>query len=253
MTTWVKRLIIANIAVHVMVMAAPWLYNVLAFRPALVFARPWTLVTYMFVHAPGLGHLFFNMLSLFFLGPRVEYRLGSRDFLILYFASGMMGAVLSFVFSPYAPIVGASAAVFGVMYGFAHYWPREPLYIWGVLPIQARFLVAILAGLSIYSGYMGGGRIAHFAHLGGFVGGWIYLHLRDRRERRRRGARPAVTPLERMTGQIRREAEEWRRIPLDRLHEINRAEVERILRKLDEQGPLSITAEERAFMNRMVG
>lgn len=251
MTTWVKRLIIANIALHVMVMTAPWLYNVLAFVPALVLARPWTLFTYMFVHAPGLTHLFFNMLGLFFLGPRVEYQLGSRDFLILYFFSGLMGAVLSFIFSPGAPIVGASAAVFGIMYGFAHYWPREPLYIWGVLPVQSRVLVIILAALSIYSGYQGGGRIAHFAHLGGFVGGWLYLHFRDRRERKRHGPKPVVTPMERMTGQIRREEERWRQIPLDQLHEINRAEVERILRKLDERGPLSLTAEERAFMNRM--
>src|SRR5690606_26513181 len=115
MTTWVQRLIIANVVVFVLTLSLRELYAALAFVPAAVFLRPWTLITYMFVHA-NLGHIFFNMLGLFFFGPRLELRLGSRSFLWLYFLSGIGGGLLHFLvgvigaqfslaFSPFVPIV----------------------------------------------------------------------------------------------------------------------------------------------------
>ena len=77
------------------------------------------------------------MIGLFFFGPRLESRLGSRGFLLLYFVSGLGGAVFSLLFAREAAVVGASGAVFGVLLGFAMFWPRERIYIWGVLPVQA--------------------------------------------------------------------------------------------------------------------
>ena len=77
LTPWVKRLLIANIVVHIAVKATgPLLYNLGALVPMAVLSRPWTPVTYMFLHAPGLTHILFNMLSLVFFGPRLEERLG---------------------------------------------------------------------------------------------------------------------------------------------------------------------------------
>src|SRR4029079_11028565 len=100
--------------------------------------RPWTLVTYMFLHA-GLGHIFWNMLGLYFFGPRVESRMGSQRFITLYFVSGIVGALFSVVLAPRFAVLGASGAVLGVLMAFARFWPRERLYIWGVLPIDARW------------------------------------------------------------------------------------------------------------------
>src|ERR1041385_5898318 len=137
MTPWVIRLIIANVLMFVASSASPEITEKLMLVPVLALSHPWTLVTYMFLHA-GMGHIFFNMLSLFFFGPRLEMKLGGINFLWLYFISGIMGGLLSFVFTSYTPIIGASGAVYGVMLGFARYWPREPLYIWGVLPVEAR-------------------------------------------------------------------------------------------------------------------
>lgn len=253
MTPWVQRLIIANVAVFIASSAMPDLYRLFAFVPALALLRPWTLFTYMFLHA-GIGHLAFNMLALVFLGPRVELQLGRRDFLRLYFLSGLGGAVLSFFLAPGAPIVGASGAVYGVLLAFGFFWPHVRLFIWGILPVEARWLVAGLAAISLFSG-LGGTTdgIAHFAHLGGFVGGWLFLRWRDRRIDRRRAGIKGPTTLDRVSGRARREVESWRQISLDQLHPINREEVERILAKLDAGGERNLTADERAFLNRMAG
>ena len=142
--------------------------------------RPWTALTYTFLHADFM-HLLFNMIGLFFFGPRLEERLGGRDFLILYFGSGMGGAILSFIFAPASAVVGASGAVFGVLLGFAYFWPRENIHIWGVIPIQARWLAILLVAVSLYFGFSSGrSSIAHFAHLGGLVLAFGYLKIRER-------------------------------------------------------------------------
>ena len=156
MTQWVQRLIIANVLVFLVAGSARELYASLVLVPQIVFFRPWTVVTYMFLHG-GFWHLFLNMLGLFFFGPRLEARLGPRAFLTLYFCSGLGGALFSFL-PPMAPVVGASGAVFGVLLGFARYWPNEPIYIWGVLPVQARWLIIFLAAFSLYGGSHGGPR-----------------------------------------------------------------------------------------------
>src|SRR3954467_10815747 len=140
MTPWVIRLIVANVAVFVLKLFLPkdqsfLLEDLLALVPAYLPQRPWTIITYMFVHAGG-THILFNMLFLYFFGPRLEDKLGSGPFAWLYFMSGIAGGLLSWVFTPYVPIVGASGAVSGVALGFAYFWPREPIYVWGVLPVQ---------------------------------------------------------------------------------------------------------------------
>ena len=254
MTPWVLRLIIANVAVFLLVPDQSMLYQRLMFVPAWVLRQPWSIVTYMFLHA-GFMHILFNMIGLFFFGPRLEARIGARDFVILYMLSGVSGAVLSFFLMPGAAIVGASGAVFGVLYGFAHFWPHERIYIWGILPVPARGMVLGLAGLSIWFGISGGSAgVAHFAHLGGFAAGWGYLKLRERRSQsfKRKataGSRPSA--VDKMTGKAARAEKKWDDIDLDDLHEINRTEVERIRQKIEEEGAGSLTTDERAFMNRM--
>lgn len=180
LTPWVQRLIIANTVMFLLTYLDQNLYNYLAFVPLDILSRPWTLVTYMFAHG-GFMHLFFNMLGLFFFGPALEARWGSREFIKFYIICGIGGAALSFLFAAHSPIIGASAAVYGVMLAFAMNWPEMPIYIWGIFPIQARVLVLILGVFSLLSAFSGsGGNVAHFAHLGGFAAGFLYLKF-DRR------------------------------------------------------------------------
>jgi membrane associated rhomboid family serine protease len=255
MTPWVRRLLIANVAVFVA--AAPpfgllglipqrTIYD-LMFVPADILQRPWTVITYQFLHA-GIAHLLFNMIGVFFFGPRLEVRLGSRAFLGLYLASGVGGALLS-IFTPNAAILGASGAVFGILLGFARYWPHERIYIWGILPIPARILVLLLAAMSIWSigGGLGGG-IAHLAHLGGFLGGWVYLILLERNSaaRKFRQQVEAVAPL-RPGG---RDLERWEGVDRAVLHPLNRQEFERLLARAHLLGPGGLSPHERAFMER---
>ncbi len=247
-TPWVLFLLLANGAVFLLTsQMMPALEHALAFQPLALLARPWTIITYMFVHA-GFGHLFWNMVVLYFFGPRVELRLGGSRFIGLYLVSGLAGALLSFI-DPAVAIIGASGAVFGVELAFARYWPRDRILIWGVLPIEAWLLVVLMTGVSLFGGIGRVGNVAHWAHLGGFAGAALYLALMERFSPARR-FQQRVAPAK--SGRIgdRAALERWSRIRGDDLHEVNRTELERIQRVLSEQGPGGLTADDRAFLER---
>ncbi len=243
MTPWVKRLIAANAIVFFLQLTVPGLTNSLAFVPALILVRPWTVVTYMFLHG-GWLHILFNMIVLFFFGPRVEARLGPNRFVILYFLSGISGAALSFLLAPNAAIIGASAAVFGVLTVFAKYWPRELIYIWGVLPVPAFLLIALTVGYSIWSGMNGStGGVADFAHLGGIVGGFLYVVWLDHHYGTKRFRAKATAPKQPA------KVLQWHRVDPSSIHPLNREEVNRILDKISSHGIDSLTADERVFLS----
>lgn len=179
-------------------------------------------------------------------------RLGSDRFVRLYLASGLMGGVVSLVFRPATPIIGASAAIFGVMLGFARYWPREKIYIWGVLPIEARWLVILTTAFAMASvrfGFQAG--VAHFAHLGGYLGGWLYLVYVDRQlERTRREWRQKV---EAVPSTVKpRVLEKLPVIDLAKVHPINREEIERLVAKARAEGLESLSPSERIFLSNFV-
>ncbi len=220
--------------------------NSLVLVPALIPQRPWTLVTYAFLHA-GFMHLLFNMIALFFFGPRLESALGGRRFLGLYFTS-LGTAALASLFTPFAAIVGASGAVFGVLFGFAKYWPRDRIYLWAIIPVEARWLIVLLAAYSIFGGLTGGSGVAHFAHLGGLVGGWGFLKVMELRSPARRFRKKASPSFGRVT---EADIARWRSIPRESLHSINREELDRILKKVDEQGPRSLDPRERQYLERL--
>lgn len=181
LTPWVKRLLIANTAVWVVDALldlfrygglVPW---ALAFVPAAALYRPWTVLTYMFVHGTFF-HLLFNMLGLFFFGPPLEERWGSREFIKFYLIAGLGGALLSCI-TPHTPIIGASAAIYGIMMAYAMYWPDNQVYIYGILPVKVKWLVVAIVVISILGafGSIGSGGIAYLAHLGGFATAFLYL------------------------------------------------------------------------------
>jgi membrane associated rhomboid family serine protease len=246
MTPWVRRLLIANIFVYFVQNVMPGFTDAFVFVPRFILFRPWTIITYMFLHA-GLSHIFFNMLGLYFFGPQVEARLGSKRFAQLYFISGISGALLSVLFAPYAAILGASAAVFGVMLAFAMFWPRVQILIWGIVPIEARWLVVITTAMSIYSGLGGSqGGVADFAHLGGYLGAWVFLKAIDpaRRVAKFRASTVGAPPGDKLAN--------WKRVDVARVHEVNRDELNRILDKINAKGLTSLTPEERLFLGNFV-
>jgi len=253
MTPWVLRLLVANLGVFLLTSLEPRFANYLALYPRAILVQPWGIFTYMFVHA-GIGHIFFNMLGLFFFGPRLEVQLGSKYFIRLYLLSGLGGAAFSFLFAPQAGVVGASGAVFGVLLGFAYFWPREPIYIWGVLPIESRWLVGLLAAAALYSGISGtNSGTAHFAHLGGVVAGYAYLRWRRRQYSKQWTqvtAPKKVLEKDAHRGGDSEARRRWSAIRLDDLHELNRDEVARLLKKVDESGPGSLSTEERSVLDR---
>lgn len=258
MTPWTRRLLIANVALFPITQwLAPRLAMEMAFVPALLLERPWTAVTYMFVHA-GVWHVAFNMIALFFFGPRLEMRLGGKKFVGLYAVAGLSGALMSWAFmfvglsDPGVPIVGASGAVFGVLLGFARYWPRDRIFIWGVLPVEARWLVAAMAGMALFGGFTGAqGGVAHFAHLGGFAGGWIYLWARDRRRGRRGPVRRMLEERVDRSKPDRARVRRWMELDPEGLHEVNREHLERLQRKLDDEGPGALSRRDREFLERL--
>jgi membrane associated rhomboid family serine protease len=243
-TPWVQRLLIANVLVYFLQQTITPLTGQLAFVPQLILARPWTMVTYMFVHG-GLWHIGFNMLTLYFFGPRVEMRLGSERFFVLYFIAGICGALLSFLFSPSGAIIGASGAIFGVMFAYARFWPREQVLLWGLVPMEVRWLVALSTLIALFG--IGQG-IAHFAHLGGFVGGYLYLLFLDSRH----GAKRFKTKITNAAPAADALANKWQKVDRTRIHEVNRDEVNRILDKINATGLKSLTPQERLFLTNFV-
>lgn len=260
-TPWVKRLLIANAVVFLVSVAVGFevVADLFAFSPGRLASRPWGMLTYMFVHQ-GLWHLLINLLFLFFFGPPLEARWGSDVFIKFYLICGLGGVLLSFAFSG-ASIVGASAACYGIMLSFAMIWPNTPVYIWGLVPVRVKWLVVFLVLLSFASA-IGPARdgVAHLAHLGGAVAGFILVQSgwlggsgpsRPRGGRRKRRAdapagagepaAPRVVKVFERRGEAKRAAGE--RAELDR--------VDAVLDKISAEGINSLTAEERDLLDRV--
>lgn len=246
MTKWVRTLIIANVVVFFVQMTAPEVTNAFSFVPMFAFYRPWTIVTYMFLHG-GITHILFNMLALYFFGPDVEVRLGSSRFITLYMLSGISGALLSFLFAYRAGVIGASGAIFGVTLAYATFWPRNRILIWGIIPVEARILVVAYAVYSLWAGITGsGGDTAVFAHLGGFGGAFLYLRWLETTKGARK-FRAAVQPKV-----ADRALANWKRVDPKSVHEVNRDELNRVLDKVGRSGLASLTPEERRFLMSFV-
>ena len=182
MTPAVQWLIAANIGVfflQVTLFGADNVFGAIGLDPAQFPAEWWTIVSYMFVHG-GLWHIAFNMLSLWMFGPRIENIWGARSFTYFYLWCGIGGAIAHLIFTGEAGLVGASAAVMGVLLAYALRWPDEEVYVFGVLPMKTRWLVVWLALINLAMGISsssGGSGIGWFAHLGGLAFGWIYLRV----------------------------------------------------------------------------
>lgn len=144
----------------------------------------WQLVTYSFLHA-NVAHIFFNMFALYMFGSDIERLFGSRFFAGYYFACVLSAAVFHLVVSawmgaaPY-PTVGASGGVYGLLLAYGMYFPnRQLMLLIPPIPMRARTFVIVFAVLELFLGVTGtAAGVAHFAHLGGMLGGWLMIRYR---------------------------------------------------------------------------
>lgn len=199
----VKNIIIINVLVMIATYIKPVLMyeNFAVYFPASPFFELWQPVTYMFMHG-DFFHLFFNMYSLFIFGSVLERVWGPKKFLIFYFVTGLGAALVhtgvewlqmnawmsqvaegSFVAQSkihalkMTPTVGASGAIYGVLMGFAMLYPDARLsLVFPPVTMKAKWFVLIFGGIELLTGITGvGGGIAHFAHLGGLIFGYILI------------------------------------------------------------------------------
>ena len=169
--------------------------NFAMFYPASPFFKPWQILTHMFMHG-GFWHIFFNMYSLLMFGSILERSLGTKKYLIFYFVTGLGAVALHtgvewlqarvFIANGIAqayqqllmtPTLGASGAIYGVLIGFAMLYPQARLtLIFPPIPMTAKWLVIIFAAIELFSGISGiQDGVAHFAHLGGMLFGWLLI------------------------------------------------------------------------------
>jgi membrane associated rhomboid family serine protease len=184
-----RALIFINIGVLLLLQLAPKLIGGLfaLWPPRSGLFEPWQLITYAFLHG-GWAHLFFNMFALFMFGGALERRWGGRRFLIYYLVCVLTAALTQLAVQGSAgaaePVVGASGGVFGVLLAFAWYFPRQKLIVIPIpIPVSAWLLVTVYALLELLYGVTGTmPGVAHFAHLGGMLGGALcILYWRSRR------------------------------------------------------------------------
>ena len=190
LTPAIRAIVYTNVAVFVLTLFSPtFVLGEFGLLPEAVFGalQLWRPFTYMFVHDPGgFGHILFNMLALWMFGVELERRWGTQAFTRYYFVTGVGAGISQLVISllPFegtaglytVSVVGASGAVYGIILAWALLFPHRHVLFMFVFPLPARvfaMLMGAIAFLSAASG--GGGPVAHIAHLGGMLFGWLYL------------------------------------------------------------------------------
>jgi membrane associated rhomboid family serine protease len=156
----------------------PMGYNPLTGETMTALFYPWQLITYQFLHG-SFTHIFFNMFALWMFGMEIENLWGSKKFLLYYLLCGVGGALTQLLvqfFGGYgsAPTVGASGSIFGVMIAFAMMFPDRYIYIYFLIPVKAKYLIAFL----IIIEFVSAGEpslVAHLVHLGGALVGFLFI------------------------------------------------------------------------------
>lgn len=197
LTPITKNILIINVVLYLLsnFWNYPFLYEHLSvYYIGSPFFKVWQVITHMFMHAPlgqgiGLTHILFNMLTLMSFGPVLEQVLSQKKYLILYFASGVGAYALNCVWNFFeinqlgvsleqiyvTPMLGASGAIFGVVAAFSTLFPDAKMsFLFIPFGIKAKYLLPGIIGISLYLGFSGSmGGIAHFAHIGGAIVGFV--------------------------------------------------------------------------------
>ncbi|HID20883.1 MAG TPA: rhomboid family intramembrane serine protease, partial [Planctomycetaceae bacterium] len=199
--------------------------------------------------------IIFNMLFVWWFGRSLETMFGSREFLLFYLAAALVAGLsfvgLQFLVHDLSPAIGASGAVMAIVMVYAMYYPRQQILIWGIIPVEIRWLVVfylVFDGWPVLVSLTGGGGsdgIAHAAHLGGLAFGFVYKQygLRLERSTSRLG-------WPRARGVFRRRPTLRVFHPDDDLPDDLDEQVDRILEKIYVHGEASLTDSERALLKK---
>lgn len=211
------------------------------------YGQAWRIFTYIFLHA-DIWHIVFNMLGLWMFGQAVAHQMGDRKFLGLFLFSGITAGLFSGLFyllggSAYVPVIGASGALYGVMFAFARFFPNAPVILI-IFPVPARIAVWIFGAVALFSSFGGGGgNVAHLTHLFGLLGGWLYLRFEEPIEMwfhglAKRGERKRI--------------EKAAEVLVDR-EEYFDTRVDPILKKISKHGIDSLTRQEKSILEKASG
>ncbi len=179
-----RALLLINVALYLVERAVPgfMLQNFALWPLAAEAFRPWQLLTYGFLHDPtSIWHIFFNMFALYMFGRALEGYWGSRRFLIYYLVCVLAAGLTQILVTRFTPdagfTVGASGGVFGVLLAFAWFFPRQKLIVLPIpIPLPAWLVVAAYAVIELVFGVTAREQsVAHFAHLGGMLGGILCI------------------------------------------------------------------------------
>src|SRR6266566_3169527 len=280
MTRAVQWLLALNIGVYFLqltLFGQDAVYSALALDPARFPGNWWTVATYMFVHA-WLAHLAFNMFTLWMFGPRLEQEWGTRSFVQFYLWCGLGGAIAHLVLAQHSAVIGASGAISGVLVAYALRWPDEEVYLFGVIPMKSRWLVAAMLAMNIIFALSPSSRIDWTAHVGGMAFGWIFLKLyavgginrvrrwvsavpdesedmpravpRTRSSMQDRG-RTVDEVVARSNAVVLRESKPLAHVPKQETPQEYAARVNRVLDKISQHGISSLTRDERRVLEEM--
>jgi membrane associated rhomboid family serine protease len=280
MTRAVQWLLALNIGVYFLqltLFAPATVYSTLALDPARFPSEWWTALTYMFVHA-WLAHLAFNMFTLWMFGPRLEQVWGTRSFVQFYLWSGLGGAVAHLIFAQHSSVIGASGAISGVLVAYALRWPDEEVYLFGIIPMKSRWLIAAMIGMNIIFALSPGSGIDWTAHVGGMAFGWIFLKLSSlggltrvkgwvsaapeesedmpravprNRSPMRDQTRGVDEVVARSNAVVLRESKPLQHVPKQESPKEYAARVNRVLDKISQQGIESLSKDERRLLEEM--
>lgn len=186
----VKHIILINVLMLVLTyLNNPLMSKWFALNPITFLWKPWQLVTYMFMHG-GLGHLFFNMYTLFIFGSVLENVWGTRKFLTFYFVTGIGAALVNigvqYLTGSFALTVGASGAIYGILMGYAMLYPDSRLtLLFPPVSMKAKWFVLIFAGIELLLGISNNpaDNVAHFAHLGGLIFAFLLIMFWKKKHR----------------------------------------------------------------------
>ncbi len=179
-TPTVRFLMFSNAVIFLLqTLTGRWLIDWFGLHPSEVFSRLhlWQFVTYMFLHGDFI-HILINMFILWMIGGEVERRWGSKEFFKYYIICGVGAGFFHLLFNQTSsvPVVGASGAIYGILVAFAMIYPDRMVILFPFpIPIKAKYLAMIFVLVEASFGLLGQSGVAHFAHLGGMLVGFLYL------------------------------------------------------------------------------
>lgn len=203
----------------------------------------WQLVTYMFLHG-GFWHILMNMFILWMFGSELERTWGSREFIKFYFIAGIGAGIINVLFAAlrpataFIPIIGASGAIYGILVAYAVLFPERYVYVYFMIPVKVKYMVMFLVAVEFFSTYQSDG-VAHFAHLGGALVGFLYLKYEWRWRLRRWSPSGLIQKIK--AEQLAKKREEGARIM---------EEVDQILDKINQVGYDNLTRREKKILEK---